>query len=186
MVHILILSCFFKHLLYNILQIMPILRQLYTHFFLLPMRAIYSSQLSLLDLVVLLDMITGSLQIMKLSPVQLLQSALFWYKYFPQNLVLRHSLCIFLSHYERRRYKAAWNTVQKHKLDSHDFLCWLYMLLAVRWTAMLEETGMLQLVFIPWGYTQLQSCHCSLPKSGSPGASLLCIVCRFTSFVQSC
>ena len=163
MVPILILSYFFKHLLYNIFPIMLILRQLRTHFFRLLMRVIYCSQFSLLDLVVLFDLITCSLQIMKLSRVQLLQSALFWSTYFPQNLVLKHSWCIFLGHYERRRYKPARNTVQKHKLDRHDFLCWLYMLLAVRWTAMLEDTGMLQLVFIPWGYTQLQSCHCSLP-----------------------
>jgi len=71
------------------------------------MLAIYSSQLKLLHLVVLLDLMTGSLQIMKLSSVQFLQLALFWSKYFPQNLVLKHPQRIYLGHYERRRFKPA-------------------------------------------------------------------------------
>jgi hypothetical protein len=66
-----------------------------THLFCLLMRAVYSSQVNLLDFIVLLDLIRGSLQI-KVSPVQFLQPSLFWSKYFSQSPVLRHPQRILL------------------------------------------------------------------------------------------
>ena len=77
------------------------------HISFLPMRVIFSSRLNLLGLVVLLDLTTGGLQIMKLSPVQFLQPALYWSKYFSQSLVLKHPHRIFLYHYDRRKFKPA-------------------------------------------------------------------------------
>lgn len=84
------------------------------------MCAIYSNQHNLLDL------ITRSLQIMKLSAVQFLQPALYWSKYFPQSLFLKHTQRTCLGHYDRRTFKPAWNTVQKHKLDGR--CAWLSLL----------------------------------------------------------
>jgi len=59
------------------------------------MRATYSSQLNLLDLVVLLDLIMGSLQIMKLSSVQFLQPAIFWGPNIFLRILFSHTLNVY-------------------------------------------------------------------------------------------